>query len=182
MFLDIARARRSIRKYKSRKIEPNKVNRLIEAALRSPSSRGINPWQFVVVEDEDMLEALSRAKASGAAFVKDAPLAIVVCAETNMSDVWVEDASIASAFLLLCAQSLGLGACWIQIRNRKRSDGSDSSTYVAGLLGMPEGTAVESMIAVGYPDETKPPLLFEELSHDRAFRENYGDSFAGRDK
>ena len=57
-------------------------------------------------------------KPHGSTFLNDAPLGVVVCAEPEKSDVWVEDASIATIFIELAATSLGLGSCWIQIRER----------------------------------------------------------------
>jgi len=68
--LDILRKRRSIRRYKDKEIEPAIIEQLKEAALRSPSSRGINPWRFLFITDRARLEALSRAKESGSSFLK----------------------------------------------------------------------------------------------------------------
>src|SRR5674536_368404 len=66
--LDILRNRRSIRRYKDREIEKEKIELLKEAALRSPSSRGINPWRSIFITDKALLESLSRAKESGSSF------------------------------------------------------------------------------------------------------------------
>ena len=99
MFLSLLEKRRSIRKFKHRSIEQDKVDQLIEAALRSPSSMGKNPWRFIVVTDRERLEALSVAKQHGSAFAKNAPLTIVVCADSGISDVWVEDAAIATIII-----------------------------------------------------------------------------------
>jgi len=113
--LDSLRERHRIRKYKGRQIETEKIELLKEAALRSPSSRGINPWRFLFVTDKSKLEELSRAKESGSSFLKVASLCVVICAAKGESDVWGEDCSIASIILQLAGQSLGLGSCWIQI-------------------------------------------------------------------
>ena len=118
MFLSLAQKRRSIRKYKDKEIEAEKIDSMVEAVLRAPTSRGKNSWEFVVVTDPDLLETLSRAKPQGAKFLKNAALGIVVCADANKTDVWIEDASIASIYIHLAAVSLGLGSCWIQIRKR----------------------------------------------------------------
>ena len=99
MFISLIQKRRSIRKFQRKKVETEKVDMLVEAALRSPSSMGRNPWEFIFVTDQSLLEKLSRAKPHGSAFLKDAPLGIVVCADPETSDVWVEDASIAAIFL-----------------------------------------------------------------------------------
>jgi len=67
--LDILRNRRSIRRFKDKEIEPELIEQLMEAALRSPTSRGINPWRFLFVTDMALLEELSRAKESGSGFL-----------------------------------------------------------------------------------------------------------------
>jgi nitroreductase len=172
MFMDLIRVRRSVRKFKNRDVEPEKIDRLIEAALRSPSSRGVNPWEFVVVTDPELLGRLSAAKPHGASFLKKAPLAVVVCADPGKSDVWVEDASIAAIFLHLAAASLGLGSCWIQIRKRDHAPGRTAGEYVRKLLHIPEGLEVESIVAIGYPAEEKLPhpassLMDEKVSYNR---------------
>ena len=81
MFIDLLRSRRSIRKFEDRPVELEKVDLLVEAVLRSPSSRGSNPWEFVVVNDPAIINRLSTAKPHGASFLANAPLAIVVCAD-----------------------------------------------------------------------------------------------------
>ncbi|MDH7596611.1 MAG: nitroreductase family protein [Methanothrix sp.] len=163
--MELLRSRRSIRRYKAKDIEPEKIEILKEAALRSPTSRGINPWRFFFIRDRKKLEELSRAKESGSSFLKDARLGVVVCAEESESDVWIEDCSIASIIMQLTAHSLGLGSCWIQIRNRMHSANRTSEEYVREVLGLPGDLRVESIIAFGYPDEVKPPLPAEELEY-----------------
>jgi nitroreductase len=174
MFMDLIRRRRSIRRYKDRPVEDEKIELLMEAALRSPSSRGSNPWSFVVVRDPAAIAALSRAKPHGATFLAGAPLAIVVCADPAVSDVWVEDASIATVYLHLAATDLGLGSCWIQLRKRTHADGSASRDYVAGLLGLPDGMEVLAIMAIGYPLEKKRPHPAEGLQRGKVSWELYG--------
>ena len=118
MFLSLIEKRRSIRRYLPWPVEKEKIDVLIEAALRAPSSRGFNPWEFIFVTDRDLLKTLSTTKKHGSSFLRNATLGIVVCADEKKSDVWVEDASIASIFIHLAAESIGLGSCWIQIRKR----------------------------------------------------------------
>lgn len=154
-FLDLISNRRSIREFKPQPVEKEKIDSLIEAALRSPSSRGINPWRFIVIEDRTILEKLSGAKPHGADFLKNAPLGIVVCGDMSKSDVWVEDASIASVFIHLAAHDLGLGSCWIQIRKREHNSSKSADVYVKELLNIPDNIMVESIIAIGYPDKVK---------------------------
>jgi len=173
MFLDQIRDRRSIRRYRDQAVEKEKVDLLVEAALRSFSSRDIKPWQFVVVDERDLLEKLGSAKPHGASFLKTAPLAIVVCADTAASDVWVEDTAIASTFIHLAAQDLGLGSCWIQIRKRDHSSAKTADACVKEILRIPETLQVASIIAIGYPEEIKPGHAKETLAYDKVFFNQY---------
>jgi nitroreductase len=177
MFLSLIQQRRSVRKYLDKPVEPEKVDLLVEAALRSPSSMGSNPWDFIVVADRGLLEKLSLAKPFGSGFLKNAPLAIVVCADPAKSGVWVEDASIASIFIHLAAGSLGLGSCWIQIRERMHDETLPSEAYISKLLEIPAGLKVEAVVAVGYPGETKPPHRKEDLHYNKVHREFYGRAY-----
>ncbi|WP_291317440.1 nitroreductase family protein [Desulfuromonas sp.] len=81
MILSLLEKRRSVRKFSSRPVEGEKTDKILQAMLRSPSSRGLNPWEFVLVTEREPLEELSRAKEHGSAFLAGVPLAIVVCAD-----------------------------------------------------------------------------------------------------
>lgn len=177
-FRSLIETRRSIRRFQPKPVEPEKIERLIEAALRAPSSRGLNPWQFITVTDPRLLETLARAKEHGSEFLAGAPLGIVVCADPERCDVWIEDASIAAAFILLAAHDMGLGACWIQIRLRPHDENETAEAFVRKVLGVPESLRVECMIAVGYPDEKKPPHPRADLEFGKVHWNGYGRSFA----
>ena len=101
--IDLLRKRRSIRVYEDRKIEPEKIEILKETLLRSPSSRNINPWEFILVDDKELLKRLSKEKEHGSEFLEGATLRIVVCGDENRSDVWIEDSSIASILVQMVA-------------------------------------------------------------------------------
>ena len=174
MLVELLRTRRSIRQFEKRPVEKEKVDQIVEAALRAPSSRGVNPWHFVVVADPETLGNLSKAKPHGAAFLKNAPLAVVVCADPSVSDVWVEDASIASIIVHLAATDLGLGSCWIQIRKRPHESGTSAGGHIAGLLNLPENLEVESIVAIGYPAEEKKGHPEESLQREKVSFEAYG--------
>ncbi|MCP4747765.1 MAG: NAD(P)H-dependent dehydrogenase/reductase [Desulfobacteraceae bacterium] len=163
MFADLIRKRRSIRKFKQKPVEKEKIDLLIETALRSPSSRGINPWEFMVVTGPELIRKLAASKPHGASFLKNVPLAFVVCGDPQKSDTWIEDTSIASIFLHLAAADLGLGSCWIQIRLRNHSDGKKASDVVKQILGLRDGLEVEAIIAIGYPDEQKTSHPLDSL-------------------
>lgn len=170
--IDLLQKRRSVRKFGTEKIARETIEKLIEAALRAPSSRGINPWEFVLSEDPEILQKLSKAKQHGSEFLKNAPLAIVVCADSTKSDVWIEDCSIAAIIVQLAAVSQGLGSCWAQIRNRVHNKEKSAETYVQELLGLPEHIKVECILGIGHPAELKSPvpadkLLYEKIRYNR---------------
>lgn len=164
--LDLLYKRRSIRKYKSKKLDEATVQHLLKAALLSPSSRGFRPWQFIVVDDAEVLTQLASSK-KGASFLKGAALGIVILADPSACDVWIEDVSIAATILHLTAESLGLGSCWIQIRERQYTDTETSEQYVQRILGIPENLKVASIISIGYPDEIKSPYVDADLKFDK---------------
>jgi nitroreductase len=161
--IELLRKRRSIRKYAKKKIKPQTLRLLQEALLRSPSSRDIKPWHFIFVDDPSLLEKLSRSKEHGADFLAGAPLGIVVCADETKSDVWVEDCAIASMLVQMAALSLGLGSCWIQIRNRMTNPHLTSAAYIRKTLGIPVWFRVASIVAVGYPAEKRRPVPRSDL-------------------
>ncbi|MFC1813630.1 nitroreductase family protein [Thermodesulfobacteriota bacterium] len=177
MFHSLIQKRRSIRRFSEEKVEAEKVELLVEAALRSPSSRGFNPWSFIVVTEKGLLEALSRAKPHGSSFLRDAPLGFVICADQDISDVWVEDASIATIFIQLAAEYLGLGSCWIQIRKRMHDKTKSAQSYISEILNIPGTLNVESMIAVGYPDEKKSPHSRETLQYEKVYQNAFGQLY-----
>lgn len=165
--IELLRKRRSIRTFTHEKIAPEQIETIIEAALRAPSSRGINPCEFIVVDDPAIMLQLSAAKLHGAEFLKNAPLGIVVCADTTKSDVCIEDCSIAAIIIQLTALSLGLGSCWAQIRKRRHKSGVNAEAFVKELLGLPEQIMVEAIIGMGHPAEKKPSAKIEILQRDK---------------
>jgi len=157
------RKRRSIRKFTEQKIESEKTALLQESLLRSPTSRSFNPWEFIIVDDRELISILSNAKPHGLSFLETAPLAVVVCGDESKSDVWVEDCSIASILLQLTAQSLGLGSCWGQIRLRHHDDSKSAECFIQEQLNIPSHIRVESIIGIGYPAEEKSPVPDSQL-------------------
>lgn len=156
MLLNLLKQRRSSRQFKADKVTPEQIEQLIEALLRSPSSRGLNPWHFVVVDDQQLLTQLSKAKAHGAEFLAGAPLAVAICADPARSDVWVEDCAIAAIILQLTAESIGLGSCWAQMRLRSDANGRSAEANVREILNLPAGWNVDCIIGIGQPRQRLP--------------------------
>jgi len=171
--IELLRNRRSIRKYTDKDIEPEKIELLKEVVLRSPSSRNFDPWEFIFVDDQGLLKQLALCKPHGAKFLEGAALGIVVCADEQKSDVWIEDCSIASILVQMTAQSIGLGSCWIQIRKRMYDNHKTSEDYIKDLLNIPDNFKVESIIAIGYPAEKREPVRQEDLKYEKVKFNSY---------
>ncbi len=178
MFNELAEKRRSVKVYAERPVEAGKIDAIIEAALRSPTGGARRPWAFVVVTDKTLLEKLSVAKPGGAAFVKDAPVAVVVCGDPSASGLWVEDCSIAAVTMQYAAHALGLGSRWAQMKGNNFNEGTTSTQYIAKLLGLPENLTVQCIIAIGYPGEEMVPYKKDELRFDKVSYNRYGQKKA----
>lgn len=161
------RARRSVRKFTDDPVADEHIALLKETALRSPTSRNFRPWSFVFVTDRTLLAELSECKPHGAAFLAGVPLGIVVCGDETQSDVWIEDGSIASILLQFAAQSLGLGSCWVQVRNRQHNDDLSSEEFIRTLLDLPPTTRVLSVIGIGHPAEHPEPIDHSTLPDEK---------------
>ncbi len=172
-FSELVRLRRSMRKFTDEQLPADTVATLLRSALMSPSSKGKHAWHFVVVDDKSMLEKLSMCKAQGADFLAGAPLAVVVVGDPSESDVWIEDASVASTILLYQAEDMGLGACWIQVRERYTAEGEPADNIVRYLLGIPEPLRVVSIIAIGHKGMERKPFNEDRLLWDKVHVDRY---------
>jgi nitroreductase len=178
MFTELARKRRSVKKFTSQQVEQEKIDAIIEAGLRSPSGRAARPWEFVVVKEKALLEKLSTARQSGAAFVKDAAVGIVVCGDPSKSRLWIEDCSIAAVSMQYAAHSMGLGTRWSQMRGNNYNESTSSRDYIAGLLGLPDNLDIQCIIAIGYAGEEMVPYRKEDIGFDKVSYERYGQKNA----
>jgi nitroreductase len=172
-FIELIQNRRSKRKFTDQKIETEKVEKLICAALMSPTGKNTNHWDFVFVEKPEMLEKLSVCKPHSAKLIKGAALAIVVVGDSQQSDTWVEDCSIASIIIQLEAEDLGLGSCWVQVRNREHDSNTIADDFIKNLLEIPAEKSVLSVIAIGYPDEMKKPFDISNLMRKKIHKEKF---------
>jgi len=166
-FSELIKVRRSHRMFTEELLSGDDVKLLLRAGLIAPSSKGLHSYEFIVVEDKQMLSALSQCKAVGSDFLSGAPLAIVVLADPRISDVWIEDASVAATHILLQAEDLGLGACWIQVRDRLSAEGQPTEEIVKSCLGIPDEMRVVCMIAVGHKGMERKPQNEDRLKWER---------------
>lgn len=163
-----------MRKFTDEELTQEQVVSLMKAALMAPTSKRSNAWQFVVVDDKELLKKLSLCKEQSAQFIADAALAIVVAADPLASDVWIEDAAIASIYIQLQAEDLGLGSCWVQVRERFTASGIPSNDYVHEVLDMPLQLQVLSIIAVGHKGMERKPFDESHLQWEKIHLNKYG--------
>ncbi len=148
MFIDIARSRHSCRSYSDEPLTEDEINLIMEAGDLAPSSRDLRPVQLIPVRDIPTIRSLASCKDHGAEPLGGATFAVVVTADEDKADTWLEDASIASIMMQLEAEDLGIGSCWIQVRLRSLG-GRPAEDVVRELMGLEDGTRVLSVISFG---------------------------------
>lgn len=166
-FRELISERYSTRKFKDQPLTPDQVEIILAAALQAPSSKNQQAWEFVLVEDKEKLKVLSQCKRSGSKPIDGCALAVIVLGDPLASDVWIEDASIAAILMQLQAEDLGLGSCWIQIRERFTKDDKPSDEYVREVINAPLHMQVLSIIAIGYRDGEKAVSRKKELQWEK---------------
>ncbi|HUV46741.1 MAG TPA: nitroreductase family protein [Candidatus Bathyarchaeia archaeon] len=162
--LDVIKKRRSIRKYKLKLVEEEKLEAIFRAAMFSPSARHDRKWEFVVVTDREKIEKLGSMKLHSQ-HIKKAPLVIVICSPDWQ--YWVEDCSIVAENIYLEATNQGLGTCFTQVRDSVADDGSNPEEYVRKILGIPKNIRVLCMMPIGYPAESLAEHSEKEFENDK---------------
>lgn len=175
VFSQLISARRSCRSFAPGEIPAEHVQAILRAALLAPTSMNRRAWRFVVVDDDTCLAKLADSKEHGAAFVRDAALAVVVLGAQAESDCWVEDGAIAATYMQLQAEDLGLGSCWVQIRGRRISDGTLSADIVRGILDIPDDLDVLCIVAFGKKMYPQQPHSDDELLWEKVYIDNYSE-------
>ena len=152
--MDNILSRRSIRKYQNKPVSDEIIKTILRAAMSAPSAGNKQPWDFLVIRDRKILDAVPDIHPY-AKMVLEAPLAIIVCCDTSQEvrkGFWIQDCSAASQNILLAAHALGLGSVWCGLYpNEERVKAFQD------LLEMPKEVIPFSFIPIGYPAEEKPP-------------------------
>lgn len=151
----------SVRSYLDKPVEPQKLQRILEAARLAPSANNKQEWRFVVCQDARQRQAL--ADAAGQAFVGTAPIVIVACAAdtTRVMRCGIPchsiDVAIALEHIALQAVEEGLGTCWI---------GAFDPEAVKEIVNAPEDAIIVELMPLGYPAvsaPTKSRLAMDEI-------------------
>ena len=146
--------RASVRSFAGQKVETEKIELLMKAAMAAPSACNQQPWEFVVVTDPAILKKLSECSPY-AGCLRQAPLGIVVCMRTEglrAPEYAQIDASAATENILLEAVHLGLGAVWLGI-----APAPERMDAVRQVIDAPETIQPFGLVACGYPDKPVVP-------------------------
>lgn len=166
-------SRRSIRKYTSQNIEKEKLDEILKVALTAPTGRNLKPFELILIKEKNALNKLSLSKSIGSAMLKEANAAIIVLGNPEISNTWNEDASIVSFSIQLKAFELELGSCWINVKDRKTSDNTESEEYIKNNFNIPNHLKIVSIISLGYPNEHKPPHDDKDMDFSKIHLEKY---------
>ena len=156
-FSEIVRSRRSIRSFSGEHIPDEVLDRILEMAAYAPSSWGGQSVEFIVLRDRKTMQELARCKQMGAGPLAYGDAAIVPIIDKRNLELWVEDAAVASTYVLLAAEACGVGACWIHMKDR-RGHTNMAEEDIRDLLGIPEYYGILNAVSLGMkkkPDEAR---------------------------
>ena len=170
-FLDLAKTRKSVRRFKDKTISDEMIKMLLKAAKSAPSAGNCQPWMFYVIKNAELIRAIAE-ESLGQKFAGTAPLMIVVCAdaprsaaryaERGQSLYCIQDTAAAIQNILLCAHDIGLGACWC---------GAFDEADVAKKLDLPESLRPVALLPIGYPAQIPTPRIRRPISEISVFIE-----------
>jgi len=156
-FMEVEEAimkRRSIRRYISRPVEPEKIAKIIDVARFAPSAGNIQNWKVILVSDDKKKKELAKA-ALDQHWMLEAPLYMVICNEyKKVSALYgklgkmfsIQDCAVFATNVMLMATSMGLSTCWV---------GAFDNEAVKRILGIPEDVDPEIILTIGYAGEEK---------------------------
>ncbi len=161
--------RRSVRKFTNQSVEPEKIDKLLRAAMQAPSAANQQPWEFIVVQDKKGLSQLSEISPYAKPVAGSAVTFVLLTDESKLRvpTGWEQDMSAAAENMLLEAVHLGLGGVWFGVAT------ADSVTEnVRQLFELPDNIRPFALISVGYPDGQKNEFV-DRYQADRVHYEKW---------
>ena len=158
----ILSSRRSTRKFSDREVEKAKLQNIVDMALSAPSSRNTRSTRLWIVTDKGQLQTISEMRDYGAAFVKNAPVAILVMGAKEKSDLWLDNCAITATILQMAVVDEGLASCWVHVNDRPvkkdEPEGEKADDYLRRELQIPSRYGILCAVALGYSDFQPAPL------------------------
>jgi nitroreductase len=161
-FQQVVEHRRSVRKFADTLVSKDVLQRIVETALKAPSSRNSRSTRFLIIRNSELVHRIAGMRDYGAIPLTVAPVAIVVMGDMTASDLWVENAAISATYLQLAIVDAGLKSCWIHVNGRpcmkEQPNGTQAIDYLRSLLPIPENYGVLCIVALGYSEFEPKPL------------------------
>ncbi|MGL5328072.1 MAG: nitroreductase family protein [Peptostreptococcaceae bacterium] len=148
--LDIIKNRRSIRTYINKEVEEAKIYEILKAGMQAPSSKNSQPWEFIIVDEKDILKKLSKSQ-HRAKHIQDAPVCIVILGNRERflkAGKWMQDLGACTQNILLEATNQGLASCWVGAFPKVKV-----VDKVRIALSLPEKLVPYALIPIGYSEE-----------------------------
>ncbi len=141
LFLEFLKNRRAIRSFKEKKISDKEIEMILEAGRWAPSASNRQPWEFIVIKNEEKKQKLAKLARYGG-FIGDAPIVIAIIGKIKQNPRWyIQDTSLVSMNMMLMAWALGVGTCWIGSMDREKAK---------KILGLGENDFVLTVLPMGY--------------------------------
>lgn len=152
-FFELIKNRHSVRAFKNKEVEEEKIRKILEAANLAPSAGNLQSYEIILIRNEKTKKELVEAS-YGQKFIEEAPVVVIICANPERSAIkygrrgaelyCINDADIAASYIQLAATELGLGSCWV---------GAFDEFKVKNIIKAPEYVKPIAIIPIGYPDE-----------------------------
>jgi nitroreductase len=148
--LELLKGRRSIRKYQDKPVEEEKIRLCLEAARWGPSASNLQPWEFMIVRNDETRMKLAQMHPYGK-FIAESPVVFIPLTDPSIhSDYHQSDTALATMQFMIMAHALGLGTCWAGVINRPELE-----SKIRSLFGIPDNLRVLALVAVGYPAHSR---------------------------
>lgn len=161
-FKSLIAKRRSIRKFEPQAVPEEVIDRLVQATLTAPSSRNSRSTHLMIIRDAATIARMAEMRDYGAAFMKSAPLVILVMGDTTVTDKWLVNASISATMLQLACVDEGLGSCWVHVDGslcfKDNPDGPTADRFLREMLPIPAEMNILCAVAIGYTTFTPADL------------------------
>ena len=171
--LNTFRNRRSIIKYTNTPIADDILKQILEVGITSPTGDNFKTIELILVNDTVSLQELANARKVGTKMLGGAGAAIIVLANSEKTDLWIEDAAISAAYMHLAADSLGLGSCWIQVRARDAADGTEFESYLRHKFLIPDQMKPLCILSLGSIDTHIPGHSLDDIDWNKVHCEKY---------